>query len=170
MSAPATAIDPCPPWGHRSRPTDRRSVAGRTYLIGIGTIYRRPVFDDDEAARCVCRIHGTRWPWRDSVVLAWVLLPEQWQALVRLGEQDSLSTLVGRFKSLSSRGVEPRHRVNGWLWGRGFTDRALAADEDAVAIARRLVHQPVRAGLATRPGDYAYWGSTWLPGGEDRTP
>lgn len=155
-----------PPWGHRARPSDRRSVAGRCYLVGVGTLYRRPVFDDDEAARSVCRIHGARWPWRDTDVLAWVLMPDQWQALVRLGERDCLTTLVGRFKSLTSRAVDPRHRVNGWLWGRGFTDRALAADDDAVAVARLLVSQPVRAGLASRPGEYPYWNATCLPAGD----
>jgi REP element-mobilizing transposase RayT len=160
---PGSVLADRPSWGLRARPSDRRSVPGRTYLVGIGTLYRRPVFDDADAARAVCRIHGTRWPWRDSDVLAWVLMPEQWQALVRLGERDCLSTLVGRFKSQTSRAVDPRHRVNGWLWGRGFTDRALAADDDAAAVAHVLISQPVRAGLVCRPDDYPYWNSAWLP-------
>lgn len=166
MPASEVVVEPLP-WGHRARPCDRRSVAGRTYLLGIGTLYRRAVFDDDEAACAVGRIHGIRWPWRDASVLAWVLLPDQWQALVRLGEQDSLTTLVGRFKALTSRAVDPRHRVNGWLWGRGFSDRALADGDDPVALARLLVAQPVRAGLVARPADYAYWNAAWLPDGED---
>lgn len=152
------------PWGARARPSDRRSVAGRTYVVGVSTLYRRAVFDDDDAARAVARVHAARWPWRDARVLAWVLMPDRWQALVRLGEQDSLSTLVGRFKGLTSRAVDTRHRVNGWLWGRGFTDRALADGDDPIAVARVLVAQPVRAGLVARPGDYAYWNAAWLPG------
>ena len=167
----STAIEAgAAPWGHRARPSDRRSVAGRTYVVGVATLYRRAVFDDDDAARAVARVHAVRWPWRDCTVLAWVLLPDRWQALLRLGEQDSLSTLVGRFKGLTSRAVDPRHRVNGWLWTRGFTDRALADGEDPRAIARLLVLQPVRAGLAARPGDYAYWNAAWLPGGAELTP
>lgn len=153
------------PWGHRARPCDGRSVAGRTYVVGVATLYRRAVFDDDDAARTVARTHAMRWLWRDSDVLAWVLLPDRWQALLRLGEHDSLSTLVGRFKGLTSRSVDPRHRVNGWLWSRGFTDRALADADDPVAVARVLVAQPVRAGLVARTGDYAYWNAAWLPGG-----
>ena len=156
------AID-TPPWGLRARPADRRSVPGRTYLVGLATMYRRAVFDDDEAARAVARSHGLRWLWRDTQVLAWVLLPAQWQCLLRLGERDGLATVVGRFKGVTSRAVDPQHRVNGWLWGRGFTDRALGDTDDPVAVARRLVMQPVQAGLAARPGGYAYWNAAWLP-------
>jgi REP element-mobilizing transposase RayT len=159
------APDGTPAWGRRARPADRRSVAGRTYLLGIATLYRRAVFDDEEAARAVARLHALAWPWRDAQVLAWVLLPDRWQALVRLGERDSLPTLVGRFKALTSRAVEPRHRINGHVWGRGFTDRALADADDPRAVARLLIAQPVRAGLASCVGDYAYWDAAWLPGG-----
>ena len=70
--------------------------------------------------------------------------------------RELLPTLVGRFKGLTSRNVESRHRVNGWLWARGFTHRALGDGEDPVEVARHLVAQPVRDGLVDRVGDYAY--------------
>ena len=130
----------------------------------FGDAYVRlyPHRDENEAARAVARVHGVRWLWRDTQVLAWVLLPSRWQALLRLGERDGLPTLVGRFKGLTSRNVETRHRVNGWLWARGFTDRALAEGDDPVEVARRLVALPVQEGLVERVGDHAYWNSTWL--------
>lgn len=144
----------------------RRSVPGRTYVLGVGTLYRRPVFEDDAAARAVSRIHLARWAWRDAHLLAWVLLPDRWAALLTLGERDTLSTLVGRFKALTSRAVEDRHRVNGWLWGRGFSDRLLGEGEDPGAAALALVDEPRRLGLVQRAGDYAYWNSAWLPPGD----
>lgn len=144
---------------------ERRSVPGQTYLLSVATLYRRPVFTDDEAARAVCRVHTAQWPWRDSAVLAWVLMPDHWQGLVTLGERDSLSTLVGRFKALTSRAVEDRHRVNGWLWGRGFSDRVLGPGEPPMDAARHLVGLPLRAGLVQRLGDYAYWNTAWLEAG-----
>ena len=148
--------------GYRRVRLERRSVPGQTYQLTIRTLYRRPVFIDDEAARAVCRVHTARWPWRDSAVLAWVLMPDQWQALVTLGERDSLSTLVGRFKALTSRAVEDHHRVNGWLWGRGFGDRRLGERESPMDAARHLVGLPLRTGLVSRLGDYAYWNTAWL--------
>lgn len=143
-------------------PDRGRPAAGGLQLVGVATMYRRAVFDEDEAARAVARVHGARWLWRDAQVLAWVLLPDRWQALLHLGERESLATLVGRFKGVTSRNVETRHRVNGWLWARGFTARALGDGDDPVEVARRLVAQPVHDGLVARVGDYAYWNSTWL--------
>jgi REP element-mobilizing transposase RayT len=152
------------PRSQRSRRMDKRSIPGRTYELTVATLYRRPVFSDDEAARAVCRIHGARWAWRDASLLAWVLMPDHWRGLLTLGDHDTLSTLVGRFKAITSRAVEDRHRVNGWLWGRGFRDRLLATGDDAGQVARELLAQPLRAGLVERIGDYAYWNAAWLQG------
>lgn len=147
---------------YRAQRLARRSVAGQTYLLSVSTLYRRPVFRDDEAARAVCRIHTASWPWRDASVGAWVLMPDHWLAMVTLGERDTLSTLVGRFKAITSRAVEDRHRVNGWLWGRGFNDQALPMGQDPIRAARELVASPLRAGLVDRLGDYPYWNTAWL--------
>ena len=155
-----------PSSGYRARRLEHRSVPGRTYVLTINTLYKRPVFRDDEAARAVCRVHTAAWPWRDACLLAWVLMPDHWHGLVTLGERDTLSTLVGRFKALTSRAVEDRHRVNGWLWGRGFADKALAPEDDPVAVGRHLVANPLRAGLVQRLADYAYWNAAWLQPGD----
>lgn len=146
----------------RARRPAQRSVPGQTHLVAVATLYRRTVFTDEEAARAACRVLSAAWPWRDARLLAWVLMPDEWQGLVTMGERDSLSTLMGRFKAITSRAVEDRHRVNGWLWGRGFRDRPLRADEDPVQAARELVGLPLRAGLVQRIGDYAYWNAAWL--------
>ncbi|HEX4853305.1 REP-associated tyrosine transposase [Arenimonas sp.] len=155
-----------PSSGYRARRLEHRSVPGRTYVLTVNTLYKRPVFRDDEAARAVCRVHTAAWPWRDACLLAWVLMPDHWHGLVTLGERDSLSTLVGRFKAITSRAVEDRHRVNGWLWGRGFTDRVLGPDDDPVAEGRYLVANPLRAGLVASLADYAYWNAAWLQPGD----
>ncbi|KAA2285229.1 transposase [Arenimonas fontis] len=147
----------------RRQRLEQRSRPGRPYLLELDTLYRRSVFDDAEAARAVCRVVGTGWLWRDSRLLAWVLLPAGWQALLVLGERDSLRTLVGRFKALSSRAVEGHHRINGWLWGRGFRDRMLPATARLEDEAERLLHLPCAQRLVARPGDWPWWNSQWLP-------
>ncbi|HLU13015.1 MAG TPA: hypothetical protein VKZ64_03565 [Arenimonas sp.] len=141
----------------------QRSVPGRAYRLELCTLYRRPVFADAEAAQGVCRVIGTAGVWRDSRLLAWVLLPAGWQALLLLGERDTLAGLMGRFKALSSRAVEDRHRINGWLWGRGFRDRLLPASAVLEEEAARLLRLPCEQGLAARPGDWPWWNSRWLP-------
>jgi putative transposase len=135
--------------------------AGGIYRVSVTTLYRRPVFLDHAAAQAVSAVHRQRWPFADAGLLAWVLLPDQWQALVRLGESAGLATVVGRFKAASSRVVGERHRINGWLWGRGFNDRLLAPGEDVAAVAADLFAQPLQRGLVARVDDYAYWHAAW---------
>jgi hypothetical protein len=139
------------------------SVAGRAYVLTIATLFRRPVFRDPLAARAVAQLHLRNAPWGASSWLAWVLMPDHWQGLVVLGATESLEALAGRFKAMSARSVDPRHCINGWLWGRGFQDRALADDESLVDAARYLVAAPRRTGLVESLGQYPYWDTAWPP-------
>lgn len=99
--------------------------------------------------------------WVHSRLLAWVLLPDGIRALVEAGGLDSLEIRVQRAR-------EAMNRV--WtglgnplpLWAAGHSAQPLAAGEDPLAAARGLVATPVRAGLATRPGDYPVWDAIWI--------
>lgn len=133
-------------------------------LLTINTLFRRPLFLDPGAARAVSRLHEDPAIWAGSRCLAWVLMPDSWHGLVVLVAGDSTDRLVRQFKATSSRAVEPRFRVNGWLWSRGFSERSLLPEEDAVAVGRQLVASPVRSGLASTVGSYPYWNAIWLDG------
>jgi REP element-mobilizing transposase RayT len=143
----------------------RAAALRQCWLVDIHTLFRRPVFDDTDAARAVSRLHRARGAWCGSECLAWVLLPDRWQGLLAIAPGDALERLVQRFKTASARVVDPRLRINGWLWERGF-DARLLADGDERDAARRLVIEPLRAGLAGAIGDYPYWDAVWLDGGE----
>jgi len=140
--------------------------ARECWQLTVNTLFRRPVFDDTDAARAVARIHRIPGAWCGSDCLAWTLLPDRWTGLLSLAPGDALERLVQHFKTMSARVVDPRLRINGWLWERGFDAQLLAAGGEREA-ARRLVIEPVRAGLATCIGEYPYWDAVWL--GEDRT-
>jgi REP element-mobilizing transposase RayT len=45
------------------------------------------------------------------------------------------------------------------LWQEGYFDRVLRRDEDAKAIARYILENPVRAGIVEWPTEYRYLGS-----------
>jgi len=137
------------------------SLPSPCWRLTVHTLFRRPVFEDTEAARAVSRLHRQDGPWATSRCLAWVLMPECWQALVEVGAGDSVERLVQRFKTASARLVDPRQRINGWLWERGFDAQPLRPQGERAA-ARDLVLEPVRAGLAGAIGDYPYWSAVWL--------
>jgi hypothetical protein len=141
----------------------RNPALRQCWLVDIHTLFRRPVFDDTDAARAVCRLHRASGAWCASDCLAWVLLPDRWQGLLAVAPGDALERLVQRFKTASARVVDPRLRINGWLWERGFEARLLAEGGEREA-ARRLVIEPLRAGLAGAIGDYPYWDAVWLEG------
>jgi REP element-mobilizing transposase RayT len=137
--------------------------AGPACVLTLHTLFRRPLFRDPHAARAVAQLHVRAMPWRRSCWLAWVLMPDHWQGLVVLGPGDAVPMLAGRFKGMTTRAVDPRHLVNGWLWSRGCDERVLAVDEPLADAARNLVTAPRRAGLVERIGDYPYWDAAWLP-------
>ena len=161
MSATIVDAKPIGP-GHQIRRKGRVSIPGQTYFLSAVTLYRRPVFRDFDACISLSPIHCKPWVWRDSRLLAWVLMPDHWRGLVVLGEQDDLNSLMGRFKAVAARSVEVRFKVNGCLWSRGFHDRALRDDEIVRNAARHLVGNPVRAGLVDRVGKYPFWDAAWL--------
>lgn len=135
---------------------------GQAVFITLGTLFRRPVFLDPEAARAVARVQSDPRIWGRSRCLAWVLMPDRWQGLVLMSEGDSLDPLVRRFKGITANAVDARFRINGWLWGKGYNQRELQREQDLVAVARHLVANPVRAGLARSVGAYPYWDAVWL--------
>lgn len=135
---------------------------GPAYFLTINSLFRRPLFLDPDAARAVARVQDDPAIWGPSRCLAWVLMPDRWQGLVVLGKGDALDRLARRFKAISARAVESRFRVNGWLWAKGFNERALASEENVLAVARHIVANPVRSGLAKSVGAYPYWNAVWL--------
>ena len=51
------------------------------------------------------------------------------------------------------------HRAGVRLWQNGYYDRVLRPADDAKAVARYIIWNPVRAGLACVPSEYAHIGS-----------
>jgi len=69
----------------------------------------------------------------------------------------NLKELLRQYKQQSS--FAWKQRTGFKMWQRGFFDRVLRADEDTVAVARYILQNPVRAGLARTAEEYPYSGS-----------
>jgi putative transposase len=154
------------------RPSIKRhvSIPGQAYMLSTTTLFRRPIFCDFEAASMVASVHSMKWVWRDSRVLAWVLMPDHWQGLIVLGQNDELCKLVGRFKKASAQNSANRYKTDGWLWGNGFREQALKEDVVLRDAGRHLITHPIRAGLVNEVGMYPYWNAVWLDRGSDDPP
>jgi REP element-mobilizing transposase RayT len=82
-------------------------------------------------------------------------MPDHLHWLLELGKAE-LCDVVGAVKSVVA------HRMGRQIWQAGFFDRAVRRDEDLRAIARYVVGNPIRAGLAPDLASYSHWDAIWL--------
>lgn len=140
----------------------RYSEPGREYLITAVTRQRRDVFRDFRAARLLIEEMRRLELYGQVIWLAWVVMPDHLHGLVSLAGKVDLSTVMNGLKGRSARSVNRYLGQAGPFWQPGFHDHALRKEEDRLAVARYIVANPLRAGLAGRLGDYPHWDSIWL--------
>jgi putative transposase len=148
------------PASHRLR-LGRYAESNRIYLLTTNTLGREPVFKDFSLGRLIVGQfrYAQNQGWANS--LAWVVMPDHFHWLIEL-QQSSLSELMQKTKSLSTKAVNLSTGREGSLWQQGFHDRALRRDEDLVKLARYVVANPLRAGLVEQHGDYPLWDAIWV--------
>jgi len=79
-----------------------------------------------------------------------------------LHEPWPLSRIVKTLKARSARAINRHLGRSGSLWQRAYYDRAARKDEDIRQIARYIIANPLRAGLARNIGDYPHWDCIWM--------
>lgn len=134
----------------------RVSLSGQVYHVTTVTLGRQPIFSDLRAARVLVNALRESQARGEAATLAFVIMPDHMHWLLQLEERVSLSKLVGAVKAVTAHGMGRR------IWQGGFHDHALRQEEDLVEVARYIVANPLRAGLAQRVGDYPHWDAVWL--------
>lgn len=76
-------------------------------------------------------------------------------------EESDLRSFVKGTKQSSGRVYAAMNESR--LWDDGYYDRVLRQDTDLREVARYIVWNPVRAGLAATPSEYPFVGSDLLP-------
>lgn len=137
----------------------RVSEPGRIYLVTTVTRDRVPWFNDLRAARALIQVLYTEPV--HAQTLAYVVMPDHLHWLMTLGDV-LLADVLQSVKSVSSHRINRLLGRRGSLWQAGFHDHALRQEEDLVAMARYIVANPIRAGLAQSVGDYPHWDAVWL--------
>ena len=139
----------------------RHSVSGQIYSITFSTKDRRPILNFLSVSPMAAVFTGGDFL-RGSELLAWVFMPDHVHLLVQLGNQESLSDFVRRFKIETARSINRHYQSQGVVWSRGFYDRAVRNEDDLTAIARYIVLNPVRAGLVESVRQYCLWDAVWV--------
>ncbi|MFJ4453061.1 REP-associated tyrosine transposase [Pseudomonas sp. NPDC089392] len=139
----------------------RFSEPGRLYLLTTVTHQRCPLFRDLRAARLVIREMRQSERFDACRSLAWVLMPDHLHWLIALNAT-TLSSLMRQFKSRSGTALCKAGISLGQVWQRGYHDRALRKEDDVRKVARYIIANPLRAGLARQIGDYPHWDAIWL--------
>lgn len=139
----------------------RYSEIGRAYLLATIVHDRRPIFAEWKIGRLL--VAELRAAAADGLVqsLAWVVMPDHLHWLVTL-QSGSLSALMQRVKGRSAIAIHRALGDEGEVWQSGFHDHALRQEEDLHVIARYVIANPLRAGLAEKIGDYPLWDAIWL--------
>jgi putative transposase len=137
-------------------------MPGQTYVVTSTTLHRVPWFTEFDVATAAIRGFVQR-DLGSHDLLAWVLMPDHVHWLVQLADTEPLETVVNRMKSASAREANQTLMRRGPLWAPAFHDHAVRRDEALIAVARYIIENPLRAGLARTIGTYPFWDSAWLP-------
>jgi putative transposase len=134
----------------------RVSLPNHACLVTVVTSSRKPVFTTFTAARVAVQcFHGSDVA-RHAQTLAFVVMPDHVHWLLQLDQNGSLSEAVRAYKAKVSLILQQP------VWQRGFHDRALRDEDDVREIARYIIANPLRLGLAKRVGEYPHWDAIWL--------
>ena len=144
--------------GHRALRKGRYSEPGRIYLITFVTAGRKRWFEAFHLACSASRTFSCSAHAEQAELLCWVLMPDHFHGLVQLQGERTLSQCVRRLKSQSTRASGGSGRI----WASAYHDHAVRKEEDVRALARYIIANPVRAGLAESVLEYPFWNAIWL--------
>ncbi|MDH5822397.1 transposase [Luteimonas sp. RD2P54] len=157
-----TTASPPPVRGHAALRAGRVSMRGQAHHVTFTTHGRDPLFQAFPAACAAAAALNDPALTPGASVLAWVVMPDHVHCLLRLDEAFPLAAMLRTLKSGSARRINRATGRTGRVWGRAYHDHALRKEEDLRSLARYIVGNPIRAGLARRPADYPFWNAVWL--------
>ena len=158
--------------GHSALRHGRLSVTGWCHLLTTVTMDRTPWFNDPAVARTVSDLHRTHQLFGDAELIAWVLMPDHWHGVLRVGVKTSLPRAMNRFKTATAVMANRAMSRRGTLWARAFHDHSLRDEQQIHAAIGYVIANPVRAGLCAHSAAYPYWGGDdgWIERHVNRVP
>ncbi len=147
----------------------RYSIPNQIYCVTTVTRNRRPLFNEINTARSL--VHELRRLHENKHVtsIAWVIMPDHLHWLLQLNEYWPLSKVMKSLKANSALTINHHLGQRGSIWQKAYYDRATRKYEDIRGIARYIIANPLRAGLAKNIGDYPHWDCIWMSDQGDTT-
>jgi putative transposase len=139
-------------------------VGFQRYFVTTCTAFRKTLFNDHALATEVIQQILQLSREFEFAVVAYCVMPDHLHLLLQgQSEQADLEPLVKRAKQVT--GFAFRRTHDGSLWQPGYHERVLRDDESTLAVARYILENPVRAGLAKALGEWPLAGSDvfWWP-------
>ncbi|WP_435628427.1 REP-associated tyrosine transposase [Candidatus Ferrigenium straubiae] len=134
----------------------RISLPEHAYLVTAVTASRKALFASFYTARIAVRCFHDRDIVRQARTLAFVVMPDHIHWLLQLENDGNLSGAVRLYKAKVTSGLGQK------VWQRGFHDHALRSDEDVRGVARYIIANSLRSGLAGSVAEYPHWDAVWL--------
>lgn len=142
--------------------TGRYSQANTEYFITFNIHNRSSIFEDVKISRLFCKHIAVNERKNQCKWLTWVLMPDHFHGLLRLGEKVQLSKVIAELKGTTAYKINAELGRKGKLWQTSFYDHALREEENRKNIARYIVANPLRKGLVKDIKKYPYWNSIYL--------
>jgi REP element-mobilizing transposase RayT len=144
---------------NRPRRLDGVTYVGmQRYSLTMCAAFRRPLFNDVTlAAAAQTQILQVATAFAFAVG-AYCIMPDHVHVLMLAqSDQSNLEQVMKQFKQVTGFAYKHVHRKP--LWQPGYYDRILRDDEATLDVARYILENPVRAGLAKRLGEWPFAGS-----------
>ena len=136
-------------------------AAAPAYRIAAGTRHGTPHFADFASGAAVAAELALMQASGLWDVLAWVLVPARFDALILLRRGDLEDTTAAFLARAALRVMRVRDLACP-VWDGRYTWLPIADDTQLAAVARALLRRPLRAHLAERLIDYPFWDSAWV--------
>jgi len=133
-------------------------VGLQRYLLTFCTAHRRCLFVEPELVDLVLAQILQASDGHGMAILAYCFMPDHLHLLVEgCSEAADARAFVHLAKQRSGHAVGKRYGVR--LWQPSYHDRVLRDDDATLSVARYVLENPVRGGLAASPLDYPFCGS-----------
>ena len=132
------------------------------YFLTFCARERLPVFKDVHVVEQTLGQFRRTSTIEHFAILAYCVMPDHAHLLVEGLQPNSDFRRFAKMTKQRSGGAYARSR-GARLWQEGYYERVLRDDDDARALAKYIVNNPVRAGLVDAPEDYPFIGSDVWP-------